>query len=215
VALPEDSFYEIAMKEVTTNRLAASIWGRAFSENDGDSAKAKAQYIKLRVDQLTRLFTASSPEDYLRELWPDIKAGENFVCPTCKRVSKINAVETDFFIRIFSGAPRKRYYCANCNDELATERGSGQAASPGRVSAADSFGGKSNSASALIGFILGLVSVVLYFVGVIPILAIVFSGIGLATFDEGRQKNRWMAFVGLALGVVYTVVMLNHYGHLN
>ena len=219
MAFPEDAFYEIATREVTANRLAAAIWGRAFSDSDGDMVKAQALYIKLRVEQLTRLFSESSTEEYLRQIWPEVKRGDNFVCPTCKRLTTIKTVHTDFFVKqLFSGAITARYYCNACNDELATVRrqvggGPGEA-SPHRVSASSTAGGKSNNGMAVTGFVLGLASAVLYVIGIVPILAVVFSGIGLATFKPETQKNRWMAGVGLTLGVVYLIMMLSHYGHL-
>ena len=201
-----------------SNRLAAAVWGRAFSESEGDTAKAQALYIKLRVEQLSRLLAESSTEEYLRQLWPEISRGEAFVCPCCKRGAKLEAVKTDFFVKLFTGAPSMRYHCTTCKEELATERsevgGGGTTATAGRVSAGSPTKGLSNSPLAVIGFILGLLSVVLYTIGIIPILAIVFSGIGLVSFKPDAQKNKWMAGVGLALGVVYTIMMLSHYGHL-
>ena len=56
---------------------------------------------------------------------------------------------------------------------------------------------------ALIGFISGIVSIFLAFIIVPPILAIVFSAIGLSTFNKEKQKGNWMSVVGLILGVFY------------
>jgi len=56
------------------------------------------------------------------------------------------------------------------------------------------------------GFIVALVSIPLYFVGVIPLVAIVLSTIGLNTFDENTQKNKWMAGWGLGIGIVFMVM---------
>jgi len=64
------------------------------------------------------------------------------------------------------------------------------------------------------GFVLGIVSIFLYFIGILPILAIVFSAIGLGTFKQELQKNKWMAGVGLALGIIYTLMYMRAYGHL-
>ncbi len=61
---------------------------------------------------------------------------------------------------------------------------------------------------ALTGFILGLVSVVLYAIGIIPILGIVFSAIGLGRFNPQTQKAKWMAGWGLALSILFTVMFL-------
>lgn len=67
---------------------------------------------------------------------------------------------------------------------------------------------KRNNGMALTGFVLGIVSVFLYEIGIIPILGIVFSAIGLGTFKPQSQKNRWMAGVGLAASIVYTLMYL-------
>lgn len=67
---------------------------------------------------------------------------------------------------------------------------------------------------AMIGFILGIAAVFLYFLGIIPLLGILFSIIGVGTFDEKTQKGMWMAWWGLGLSAVYTLVYLNHYGYL-
>lgn len=89
-------------------------------------------------------------------------------------------------------------------------RPTGFGSRPAQLAAAD----RRNNTPALTGFILGLVSVALYFVMIFPILALAFSWRGLATFDESRQKNKWMAVAGLILGVVYCLLSLNEHGHL-
>lgn len=73
---------------------------------------------------------------------------------------------------------------------------------------------RTNNGMAVTGFILGLASIFLYFIGILPIFAVVFGGLGLTTFNSQTHKNKWMAVVGLALGVIYTIAMLNYYGHL-
>jgi hypothetical protein len=70
-----------------------------------------------------------------------------------------------------------------------------------------------NNPMALTGFILGLASVGFYFIGILPILGIVFSSIGLATFKPDIQKNKWMAVAGLILSVLYTLMSLREHGH--
>lgn len=49
------------------------------------------------------------------------------------------------------------------------------------------------------------------FWGVVGIVACVFSGIGLGNFNAEQEKNRWMAIVGLILGILsvfYGVISL-------
>jgi hypothetical protein len=64
------------------------------------------------------------------------------------------------------------------------------------------------------GLILGIVGYFLYDVGILPILAIVFSGIGLGTHDPAQHKNRWMSIVGLISGVIGTFLYLYAYGYI-
>ena len=49
---------------------------------------------------------------------------------------------------------------------------------------------------------------------VIPILAIIFSGIGLAKVKDRGGRGKVQAWVGLILGVLYTLVNMYLYGHL-
>lgn len=60
------------------------------------------------------------------------------------------------------------------------------------------------------GLTLGLVSIFLFEIGLIPVLAVVFSGIGLNRGPAGKGK----AVAGLVLGIIYTVVYLGRYGYL-
>ncbi|WP_088257600.1 DUF4190 domain-containing protein [Fimbriiglobus ruber] len=219
--LPEDAFYKLAAKEITSNRLAAGIWGRAFCEMEGETAKAQALYIKLRVEQLSRLISEISKEGYLRQVWPDIQRGDAFVCPYCNHLTKPKTAEINIFVRLLTDSPEKlrdRYYCSVCNKEQVIDQSQiGDAdttVAPAQSISTNSSVEKSNNPVAIVGFLLGLLSVFLYAIGIIPILAIVFSGIGLATFNSETQKNKWVAGLGLALGVVYTIMMLNQYGHI-
>lgn len=66
---------------------------------------------------------------------------------------------------------------------------------------------------ARIGFYLGLASILLADFGIVPLAAIVCSGIGLSTFNKSREKNKWMANWGLALGVLYFLVNMYKNGH--
>jgi hypothetical protein len=73
---------------------------------------------------------------------------------------------------------------------------------------------RTNNWQATTGFYLGLASIFLAAIGIIPILCLVFSAAGLATTDPAIHKNKWMAAVGLVLGILYTLVYMNMYGHL-
>ncbi|MEE6146355.1 hypothetical protein V2151_26565 [Bacillus cereus] len=73
---------------------------------------------------------------------------------------------------------------------------------------------KKYNRNCLTGFILGFASIFLAFIGMIPILALVFSIIGLSKFNPEVNKGRWQGIVGLLLGILYTLVYLNNYGHI-
>ncbi len=72
--------------------------------------------------------------------------------------------------------------------------------------------GKHNNGMALTGFAFGLASIFLYGIGIVPILGIVFSGLGLGTFKSRVEKNRWMAGVGLGVSIVFTLMFLFYRG---
>ena len=59
----------------------------------------------------------------------------------------------------------------------------------------------SKNTMALVGFILGCVSLFISFHGIVGVIAIIFSGIGFGTFNTQTQNNRWMAIAGLILGI--------------
>lgn len=48
----KSTHYEQALTELETNSLVKSTWAMAYSEADGEENKAKARYIRMRVDQL-------------------------------------------------------------------------------------------------------------------------------------------------------------------
>lgn len=59
------------------------------------------------------------------------------------------------------------------------------------------------------GFILGLISI--FFGGLLvllPVFAVIFSAMGLKTFDETKEKNKWQGIVGLGLGIGFVVIQL-------
>jgi hypothetical protein len=67
---------------------------------------------------------------------------------------------------------------------------------------------------ALAGLILGIVSVFFYVIGIIPILAIIFSGIGLSRTKIYNGAGKQPASIGLVLGIVFTIMYLIAYGHI-
>jgi len=70
-----------------------------------------------------------------------------------------------------------------------------------------------NNSMCLAGFILGLLSIFLSFIGIIPIVAIICSIVGLVKFDNAVNKNKWQGVLGLILGILYLLVNASIYGH--
>jgi len=153
----EEQFYETASRELAENKLSEAIWAKAFSLAVADEQKAKALYIKLRVEQLER------DNPFLSDM------------PIALAPEKNNPFPSDMPIAL---AP------------------------------------KVNNPWALWGFIVGLVSVVFFWIGIIPLIGLVLSVIGLTSFKPESQKNKWMAGVGLCLSIIYTLMYMREYVHL-
>lgn len=63
-----------------------------------------------------------------------------------------------------------------------------------------------NNWAGLTSFILGIASVFLFHIGILPLLGIVFGAIGIGTFDPKLHTNRWMGITGLTLSVLYMLM---------
>lgn len=50
-----DDAYETALNEIETGQVIKKIWAKAYSLADGDDAKARAVYLKLRAVELSKL----------------------------------------------------------------------------------------------------------------------------------------------------------------
>lgn len=50
--LTEVQLYELVAKEIENNRQSKGLWAKAFADTEGDFEKAKALYIKLRVQMI-------------------------------------------------------------------------------------------------------------------------------------------------------------------
>lgn len=48
----EEKLFEVVAKEVEQNDIRPGLWAKAFAESDGDGTKARAAYLKLRVQSL-------------------------------------------------------------------------------------------------------------------------------------------------------------------
>lgn len=67
---------------------------------------------------------------------------------------------------------------------------------------------------AMTGFILGILSIFLSWVGIIPILALILSSIGLHQTRERKESGEVLAIIGLILGIIFTLVYMKTYGHI-
>ena len=50
--LAEEQLYEFAAEEIAANNIRPGLWAKALAEAEGDDSKAKARYIKLRVETM-------------------------------------------------------------------------------------------------------------------------------------------------------------------
>ncbi len=62
------------------------------------------------------------------------------------------------------------------------------------------------NALALAGATFGLIGCIYQALGVMPILGIVFSTLGIVSFDENTEKMRWMASFGLGLSILVSLL---------
>ena len=67
---------------------------------------------------------------------------------------------------------------------------------------------------AIAGFALGIASIPFGFMGIIPILALILSAVGLYQAKEKKEGGAILAIIGLILGVIYTLVYMKNYGHI-
>ena len=70
----------------------------------------------------------------------------------------------------------------------------------------------STNKNCLYGFILGLVSIFLGGLIIPPILAVIYSLIGISKFNQSTDKNKWMGYFGLILGIAYFFAGLRSWG---
>ena len=54
-------------------------------------------------------------------------------------------------------------------------------------------------------FVMGLVSVLMAWTILPPVAAIILGALGLQRIAAGRGGSKWMAWTGLALGIVFTL----------
>ncbi len=102
--------------------------------------------------------------------------------------------------------PDEARFCSRCGESIAVPH------------AAPENGGRKPMALrngyATAGLWLGIASVFLAEFGIVPLLAIIFSFIGLGKADERDGAGRFRALFGLILGILYMFVNLHMHGHI-
>jgi hypothetical protein len=67
---------------------------------------------------------------------------------------------------------------------------------------------------AVTGFVLSLISAPFYWIGILPLLGIIFSAIGLGTVGP-EQRGRALAAWGLGLSILWLLLCWYMWGHWN
>ena len=52
--IPDEAYYEMALKEVQNDNIRPGLWAKAWSDAGGEDTKAKALYLKLRVASMKK-----------------------------------------------------------------------------------------------------------------------------------------------------------------
>lgn len=50
---PGQSLYDLVVRELAGNDYDLDLWSRVFAEMDGHRANTRAEYIKIRIEQLS------------------------------------------------------------------------------------------------------------------------------------------------------------------
>ena len=96
--------------------------------------------------------------------------------------------------------------CKHCGRDLPPPESSGKEKQIEQQLGNEGEGQKNYYATA--GLTLGIASILLNFIGSVPILAIVFSGIGLSKARKREGKGYHASAIGLILGILYTGIYL-------
>ncbi|WP_433745157.1 hypothetical protein [Falsibacillus pallidus] len=64
------------------------------------------------------------------------------------------------------------------------------------------------------GFYIGLASILLAELGIVPLTGFIISIIGLVKYDKEKNKGLWMGIVGMILNFLYLLSNAHMNGHL-
>jgi len=67
---------------------------------------------------------------------------------------------------------------------------------------------KKNSGLGVASFVVGIVSMFVFQLILVPIAALVLGIVALSNFDSETQKGKWMAVTGVVLGSIYTLTAI-------
>ncbi len=65
-----DNYYKIVAEELQSKKIEAGLLAQAIAEGNGDKNKARAIYIKLRIDELIRQ-SAQNDQALIKEIKPE------------------------------------------------------------------------------------------------------------------------------------------------
>jgi hypothetical protein len=106
-------------------------------------------------------------------------------------------------------------YCRACNYRLPGGESIKAVGASGTQGDGQAAGVKARkNGYAIAGLCLGIAAVFLYQIGLIPILAVVFSSIGLYKGGAHEGIEAVEAWIGLALGIIFTLSYLHYYGYI-
>jgi len=78
----EESFYELIAEELRNDTVRAGLWTKAIASSEGDEAKIKVNYIKLRFEQLANDWMNKAREDVKQREFAE-RAAERTRCVYC------------------------------------------------------------------------------------------------------------------------------------
>jgi rubrerythrin len=86
----DDELYSAVVKELESNIRDEALWLKAFALEDGDGAKTKAHYVRLRVEKLQRLANPQTKDVSSTTILEKKK------CPFCGHVRTVGDVGPDY-----------------------------------------------------------------------------------------------------------------------
>ncbi|PIS00207.1 MAG: hypothetical protein COT84_08825 [Chlamydiae bacterium CG10_big_fil_rev_8_21_14_0_10_35_9] len=67
---------------------------------------------------------------------------------------------------------------------------------------------------AIAGIIFAVLSVFFAFIGIIPLSSVVINVIAIYKAGSLQGRGKWLGVVGLVISLIYTLIYMEHYGHI-